>query len=132
VLFRLAPLPEDAPGSITELVVQLDRRGNAIAAKIQPRDRSKRIIDLPIGDDLLFDREWRTITAVSSFSDNWLTEKWAADKLKRPDGDGYLSVRLQSESAAGMLSSRSDSSHTPIKDIDGSAFPRASTAAPTE
>ena len=90
VLFRLAPLPEDAPGSITELVMQLDRRGNAIVAKIQPRDRSKRIVDLRIGDDLLVGRKWRTITAVSSFSDNWLTEEWAASKLKQPNGDGYL------------------------------------------
>jgi hypothetical protein len=83
-------LAKDAPGSITELVVRLDRRGNAIVGNIQPRDRSKRIIDLRIGADLLVDRKRRKITAVSSFSDNWLTEDWAAAKLRQPHGDGYL------------------------------------------
>ena len=92
LLFRFAPLPTDPPESITELVVSLDRNGNlaTTGAMIEPRDRTKRIIDLRAGDQLLVDAKWRTITRVSAFRDNWLTAEWAAEKAKQPRGDGYL------------------------------------------
>ena len=98
--YDLALLADEPPGAVTALVVPLDRTGNSSNPRsmVQPRDRSKRIIDLRAGDELLVGGKWRMITSVSAYREHRLTADRAA--VCR---DGYVYRPAVRWLAAGML-----------------------------
>lgn len=97
LLFDLEPLPDAWPGSITCLIIQLDRQGmsqkNGRRGNGLPRPPKRRTVDLRVGDQIFCDGNWRTILDVKAYRDNWLTDAQAAN---RKGDDGYVyAVREQ-------------------------------------
>src|SRR5262245_28933653 len=55
------------PGTICELVLPLNRAGQAVCRNGKPRPPKTRTIDLRVGDFVMVDRQWRRILAVKAY-----------------------------------------------------------------
>ena len=83
----LGPIPDGAPNSRRELVVNLTREGtNQRKDGCRPRPPKTRIVDLRPGDDILHDGRWCKVYDIRPFLASWLTEKQALGAL----GKGYV------------------------------------------
>ena len=79
--------PRGGPTSSYGVTVHLDSNGcNVRKGGLRPRPPKERIVDLRIGDQVLFDGHWLTVQGITAFSEQWLTEEAA----QRPRSEGYL------------------------------------------
>ena len=58
---------QSAPPKIQQLIVTLDRHGNAINGLARPVDRSKRIVQVCPGEQIRFREQTFTVTAVEAY-----------------------------------------------------------------
>lgn len=84
--FEIEPPPDAGPGVSCQLMVPLDRRGNALNSS-RPRPLKQRMIDVREGDYLMFDKKWRRVLGVTAYRDNRLTAERAAARRNQL---GYL------------------------------------------
>lgn len=79
--------PGGGPTSSYGVTVHLDSEGrNVRKGGLRPRPPKERIVDLRVGDQVLFDDQWLTVHRIAAFSEQWLTEE-SAQKTR---SEGYL------------------------------------------
>jgi hypothetical protein len=82
----LAPPPDAKPGVSCQLIVLLDRAGNA-CGRVYPRPPKTRMIDVRPGDEILHDGRYIRVLKVEAYRDAWVGEEYAKNV---PHEQGYL------------------------------------------
>lgn len=86
--FDIEPPAGSKPGVSCQLIVPLDRQGNSLNGG-KPRPPKTRMIDVRVGDYLMFAKRWQKVLGVKAYRDNWLTSE-EAERCHERDDLGYL------------------------------------------